>query len=76
MTNVIDTEDSLNRRVVITGCGVVCSLGRSPLEVWEAIENNRSGVKLISRFDTTKYKTKIAAEIDEIETLGERFNQK
>ena len=76
MTNVIDTEDSLNRRVVITGCGVVCSLGRSPLEVWEAIENNRSGVKLISRFDTTKYKTKIAAGVDEIETLGERFNQK
>ena len=76
MTNVIDPEDSLNRRVVITGCGVVCSLGRSPLEVWEAIENNRSGVKLISRFDTTKYKTKIAAGVDEIETLGERFNQK
>ena len=67
MTNLVDTESALNRRVVITGCGVVCSLGRTSSEVWEAVENNLSGVKLISQFDTSKYKTKIAAEIDDIE---------
>ena len=59
MTNLVDTESALNRRVVITGCGVVCSLGRTPSEVWEAVENNLSGVKLISQFDTSKYKTKL-----------------
>ena len=52
MTNLVDTESALNRRVVITGCGVVCSLGRTSSEVWEAVENNLSGVKLISQFDT------------------------
>ena len=75
MTNLVDTESALNRRVVITGCGVVCSLGRTSSEVWEAVENNLSGVKLISQFDTSKYKTKIAAEIDDIESLGHRFKQ-
>ena len=75
MTNSVSAEGSLNRRVVITGCGVVCSLGQSSSAVWEAIENNLSGVKLISQLNTSKYKTKIAAEIDNLDFLGKRFKQ-
>ena len=75
MTNLVDTVSSINRRVVITGCGVVCSLGQSSSEVWEAIASNHSGVKLISSFDVSRYKTKIAAELSDIGSLGKKFRQ-
>ncbi|GAB2817486.1 beta-ketoacyl-[acyl-carrier-protein] synthase family protein [Ferruginibacter profundus] len=51
------------KRVVITGMGVVTSLGNTVDEFWKNIIAGKSGVSLITKFDTANFKTKFAAEI-------------
>ncbi len=53
------------RRVVVTGLGVVTSLGLDVDEVWEKLVAGTSGVCLIQRFDTSQYASKIAGEISD-----------
>lgn len=52
-----------NRRVVITGLGWVTSLGTNVDAVWKDLVDGRSGIKPITRFDTTEYSTKIGGEV-------------
>ncbi len=51
------------RKVVITGMGVVTPVGNSLEEFWNSLLEGRSGVGPITRFDTSDYDTKIAAEV-------------
>jgi 3-oxoacyl-[acyl-carrier-protein] synthase II len=51
------------RRVVITGMGLVTALGESLDEFWQNICNGKSGVKTIENFDTSKYPVHIGGEI-------------
>lgn len=51
------------RRVVVTGLGAVTPLGNTVPETWSALLQGKSGVGPITRFDTTNYATKIAAEV-------------
>jgi 3-oxoacyl-[acyl-carrier-protein] synthase II len=53
----------LKHRVVVTGMGVVTSLGSDLPTFWDNLMNGKSGVSNIEAFDTTEYTTKIAAEI-------------
>lgn len=53
----------MERRVVITGLGLVTPLGIGVDETWSALCEGRSGVGEITRFDTTEFTTKIAAEV-------------
>jgi len=53
----------LNRRVVITGLGLVSPLGIGVDETWRALCAGKSGVGEITRFDTSDFQTKIAAEV-------------
>ena len=73
MTNSYSDTASLPPRVVITGIGVVTPLGRSLGAIWSALENNESGVRNITRFDTSKFESKIAGEIQESDQLDSRF---
>src|SRR5688500_16708282 len=50
------------RRVVITGLGVITSLGETADELWENVCAGKSGITLIRRWDTTKYPVKIGGE--------------
>ncbi len=52
----------MQRRVVITGMGTVSPLGNDLATTWEAIIAGKSGVGPVTKFDTTDYKTTIAAE--------------
>ena len=45
----------MSRRVVITGMGVVTSLGETVDELWEALCAGRSGIKTVTRWDFSKY---------------------
>lgn len=57
----------MKRRVVITGVGLVTPLGVGVQETWEGLCAGKSGVGLISRFDTSDYAVKIAAEVKNFE---------
>jgi 3-oxoacyl-[acyl-carrier-protein] synthase II len=50
------------RRVVITGLGVITSLGESADEMWENVCAGKSGISTIRRWDTSKYPVKIGGE--------------
>ncbi|HET7789274.1 MAG TPA: beta-ketoacyl-ACP synthase II [Gemmatimonadales bacterium] len=51
------------RRVVITGVGAVTPIGTGADGLWRGLENRRSAVREISRFDPSPFKSRIAAEI-------------
>lgn len=57
----------MKRRVVITGTGVVSSLGMGAEEFWNSIKEGKSGITKVSKFDTTDFPTKVAAEIKDFD---------
>lgn len=50
-------------RVVITGMGTITPIGNSLNEFWDNLIAGKSGVGLVTKFDTTNFKTKFAAEV-------------
>ena len=49
-----------SRRVVVTGLGALTPLGNNVNEFWNNLINGKSGSAPITRFDTTKFKTRFA----------------
>ena len=66
---------SLSHRVVITGMGVVTSLGKDLETFWDNLMNGKSGVSLIEAFDVSEYTTRIASSIKDFDA-EERFGRK
>ena len=64
MTTTVPSPD---RRVVLTGVGVVAPNGLTAADWWQATTAGRSGIGQITRFDTTKYAAKLAGEVDGFE---------
>ncbi len=56
-----------HRRVAITGLGWVTSLGTSVTGVWDQLVAGTSGIKPITRFDTTDYTTTFGGQVDDWE---------
>jgi 3-oxoacyl-[acyl-carrier-protein] synthase II len=59
----------LNRRVVITGIGLVSSLGIGTEATWQALLAGTSGVTRVTKFDITAYAAQIAAEVKGFDPL-------
>lgn len=59
----------MKRRVAVTGVGMVSPVGLDTRETWEALLQGRSGVGYVTRFDTSKFPTKIAAEVKGFDPL-------
>lgn len=55
------------RRVVVTGVGVVSPVGNSADEAWEALVSGRSGVSKITLFDASNFDVRIAGEVKDFE---------
>ena len=55
------------RRVVITGLGVITSLGRNKEEFWKAVCEGRSGVSTVTRFDMADFEVRIASWIPDFD---------
>ena len=53
-----------NRRVVVTGLGLLSPVGNNVNESWHNIISGHSGVKPIKKFDTTHHDTKFAATVE------------
>ena len=53
----------MKRRVVVTGLGAVTPIGNTVEEFWNGIKEGKVGIGEITKFDTTDYKVKVAAEV-------------
>jgi len=53
----------LRRRVVVTGMGLVIPTGIGVETVWKNVCEGKSGIGLLTRFDTNGFETKIAGEV-------------
>src|SRR5881392_3274149 len=63
-----------NRRVVVTGIGLVSSLGIGTEANWQALCAGRSGIATITKFDATQFAARIAGEVKGFDPL--RFVEK
>ncbi|MHB1190379.1 MAG: beta-ketoacyl-ACP synthase II, partial [Armatimonadota bacterium] len=56
-----------DRRVVVTGMGPITPIGAGTADFWQALLSGANGTGPITRFDTTDYTTRIAAEIKDFD---------
>ena len=59
----------MNKRVVVTGVGIVSPLGLDVASTWQGLIAGRPGVGLITLFDASAFDVKIAAEIKGFDPL-------
>ena len=64
----------MSRRVVVTGVGLVSSVGIGTEENWAALLRGESGIGRITRFDAAAFSTQIAGEVKRFDPL--RFVEK
>ncbi|WP_448518795.1 beta-ketoacyl-ACP synthase II [Rhodoflexus sp.] len=57
------------RRVVVTGMGALTPLGNNVSDFWNALINGKSGAAPITKFDTSKFKTRFACELKNFNPL-------
>ncbi|GKU24635.1 beta-ketoacyl-ACP synthase II [Clostridium folliculivorans] len=57
----------MSRRVVITGMGVVTSVGIGVDNFWQGIKSGKSGISMIERADVSEMPTKVGAEIKDFD---------
>ncbi len=50
------------RRIVVTGLGVITSLGETVDEMWDALLMGKSGIKMISRWDASAFPARFGGE--------------
>ncbi len=55
------------RKVVVTGIGVITPIGTGMDAFWNSLINGKSGISEITRFDTERYPTRIAGEIKDFD---------
>lgn len=54
---------TLGKRVVVTGLGALTPIGNTVDEFWAGLVEGRNGVGPITRFDTSRHKTRFACEV-------------
>ncbi|MFZ0534004.1 MAG: beta-ketoacyl-ACP synthase II [Anaerolineales bacterium] len=60
----------MRKRVVITGMGCVSPLGNDVSTLWSNILAGKSGVGLITHYDTSRFEVKIGAEVKDFDGVG------
>lgn len=60
----------MKKRVVVTGLGALTPIGLTTDEFWNSLVQGKSGVGLITYFDTTEFDTKFAAELKGFDPLN------
>lgn len=59
----------MNRRVVVTGIGLVCGCGIGTDEVWRNLLAGKSGIGPITHFDSAAFDCRIAGEVRNFDPL-------
>ncbi len=57
------------RRVVVTGLGAITPLGTGVEKSWQSLCQGKSGIGMITRFDASDFKTRIAGEVNDLDPL-------
>ena len=60
----------MRKRVVITGMGCVSPLGNDVSTLWSNILAGKSGVGLITHYDTSRFEVKIGAEVKDFDGVA------
>src|SRR5690606_31153846 len=60
----------MNQRVVVTGMGVISSIGENLEQLWDALIAGKSGIRKIESMDVSQYSTQIAAEASQFDPLN------
>jgi 3-oxoacyl-[acyl-carrier-protein] synthase II len=66
----LDTKDEFmlqQRRVVVTGLGLLCGVGKTAPEVWDGLIAGKSGMAEIKAFDLTGHPVRFAAEVKDFD---------
>jgi len=58
-----------HRRVVVTGLGLICGVGKTVPEVWQGLLAGKSGMAEIRAFDLTGHPVRFAAEVKDFDPL-------
>ncbi len=57
----------MNRRVVVTGLGTVNPAGNTVSEFWKALQEGKTGIGPITKFDTEGFAAKVAGEVKNLD---------
>jgi 3-oxoacyl-[acyl-carrier-protein] synthase II len=60
----------LQRRVVVTGIGLICAVGNTAPEAWKNLLAGKSGMGPITQFDASGYPVTFAAEVKDFDPLN------
>src|SRR5437867_9170640 len=55
------------RRIVVTGIGVITPLGKNIEELWQSLIAGKCGIQKITQFDASAFDTQIAAEVHDFD---------
>lgn len=55
------------KRVVITGIGAITPVGNDAGSFWDSLKSGKCGIDFITKFDTSDYRAKLAAEVKNFE---------
>ena len=66
----------MNRRVVVTGVGVISPCGNNISSFWKSLIEGRSGIDKITLFDSTGYDSQIAGEVKNFNPLDHGIKPK
>lgn len=59
----------MQRRVVVTGMGLICGVGHTAPETWQSLMEGKSGMAEIKAFDLTGHAVRFAAEVKDFDPL-------
>jgi len=57
----------MSEKVVVTGIGVISPLGNTKEIFWDNIKNGTCGIDKVTKFDTSKFSVKMAAEVKDFD---------
>lgn len=66
----------MEKRVVITGLGVISPVGNGKDVFWESLVSGKSGIGPITHFDATEYTTRIAGEVKDFDVTQYGIDRK
>jgi 3-oxoacyl-[acyl-carrier-protein] synthase II len=70
LSSVTEGALTLNRRVVVTGLGLVTPVGNTLETTWSALLEGRSGADYIKKFDAARFAARFACEVKNFDPLN------